>query len=330
MSNPLAMGIGGVGATGALGLGVATAGTAEMSAAYLIHRDEILDAYAQGMTKRSELYGDGSVVTAKDITDDKMVIDAFRHSYSSGYLKMNFGEEIASSFDLWELAGPIVHAPKNAFHVASRGGDMEEITQALFHPKPSGSQMDYWNNAIMRHEDVTPETIIPIILEKMRTNELVLDQHDPRLAEYEGPGLPSAILAKNFVYDEVPAPEDYFGFTDAADVPAIGQSEEELAVSVQWSYEQLLEQDESLVLSGNSRTDVEALHNAAVDNEPMQRYLEHIDYQLAVNEAASGQQDVKPVIGNVPDIPSTLSSDDVLLNPSSAPALVANGIAIGK
>ena len=54
-----------------------------------------------------------------------------------------------------------------------------------------------------------------------------------------------------------------------------------------------------------------------------------IDYRLAGDEAAAGVKDIKPVIGvETPDIPSTLSDDDPLLNPAgfTPPPLRGSGV----
>lgn len=319
--------LGGVAGTLTGAFAVSSVGSVEIEAQYLLHRDDIMDAYAEGLTRRQAMYGDGSVFTAEDLTPAQIgdAHDAFRHSYASGYLKMHFGEGAASSFDSWEVIAPRIYSATNAAKALYHGADIPQAYDILTNVKPSGAQMDYWNNAIMRHEDVTQENLVPTILEKMRTNELALDQIDPRLAVYEGPGLPHVNLAKNMFTVAEPSAADYFGFEGRDDVPVI---EDNTEGAIQWAYEELLNRDESLALSGDNRADVSALHGAAEGDAAMQRYLEHIDYDLASAEAAAGVQDVKPVVGVTPDVPSTLSDDDPLLNPAGydAPPLRGSGM----
>lgn len=124
-----------------------------------------------------------------------------------------------------------------------------------------------------------------------------------------------------------PGSADYFGFTGQEEVPAI---EEKPDAALQWAYEILSADQEELRLSGDARQDVETLYHAAEGFPAMRRYLEHIDYQLASNEAAGGAVNVKPVIGQIPDIPSKLSEDDLLLNPSAQHAYLTRGRAFGQ
>ncbi len=320
--------LGGAGGTLMGMFAVSSVGSMEIEAQYLKHKDDILEAYAEGLTRRQAMYGDGSVFKAEDLTQHQIrdAHDAFRHSYASGYLKMHFGETAASSFDSWEVLAPPIYSATNAGKALVNGADLSQAADILLNVKPSGAHMDYWNNAIMRHEDVTQENIVPIILEKMRTNELALDQADPRLAVYTGPGLPHVNLAKNMFTVPEPTVAEHFGFEGRDDVPPI---EGNTDAAVQWAYGELAAGHEDLRLSGDLRADVETLHIAAAGDEPMQSYLQYVDYRLAGNEAAAGVKDIKPVIGvETPDIPSTLSDDDPLLNPAgfTPPPLRGSGV----
>lgn len=122
-----------------------------------------------------------------------------------------------------------------------------------------------------------------------------------------------------------PTTADYFGFGERDDVPPI---EGNTDAAVQWAYGELAVENEGLRLSGEIRADVGILHEAADGDTPMQGYLQHVDYRLASDEAAAGVQNVKPVIGQTPDVPSTLSDDDPLLNPAGydAPPLRGAGV----
>ena len=221
---------------------------------------------------------------------DPGVVVRWLDEREDGYHLMTFGLGNGALGELNKISSPLLWHP-NAYLIA--GEDLKEGYLPFM-----GN-----DNEIREHE--TPAYKLAELFTGKAGGEYVVDPH----------------WAKTAPEPETPA--DYFGFVGKDDVPAI---EEQPDAAIQWAYGELLATDETLILSGDPRTDVESLYEAAGDDPAMQLYLEHIDYQLAGNEAASGVESVKPVIGQIPDIPSTLSADDALLNPmgNQVPSVISN------
>lgn len=88
---------------------------------------------------------------------------------------------------------------------------------------------------------------------------------------------------------------DYYGFDLDANAPTIDAGN--LDASIYWAHDYLTERGVDTSLSGEARSDVAQMYDAATGDAALQSYLQDTDYHLAEQEMDAGAQNVAPVVG---------------------------------